>query len=208
MLMDANLGGHWSEAYEDGDLARSWYQQHANVSAQLIQTHCPTLDAPVVDVGGGASTLVDDLLAAGYLDITVLDIAATGVDIAKKRLGKHHVEVKWIVEDLLLWQPDRRYALWHDRAVLHFLTERGDQEQYRAKLLAATDPGSVAVIGVFGPDGPTSCSGLPTTRYDSQRLRDFLGEDFVVAESQLRDHVTPAQATQQFLWSVATRVTQ
>jgi trans-aconitate methyltransferase len=162
----------------------------------------------VVDVGGGASTLVDDLLAAGYLDITVLDIAATGMDIAKKRLGKHHVEVKWIVEDLLDWQPDRRYALWHDRAVLHFLTERGDQEQYRAKLLAATDPGSVAVIGVFGPDGPTSCSGLPTTRYDSQRLRDFLGEDFVVAESQLRDHVTPAQATQQFLWSVATRVTQ
>jgi trans-aconitate methyltransferase len=164
-----------------------------------------TRDAAVIDIGGGASTLVDDLLAAGYHDVSVLDIAATGMEISQARLGAAAAGANWIVADLLAWQPPRRYDVWHDRAVLHFLTEPDDQDQYRRTLLSATHPGSVAVIGVFGPDGPQQCSGLAVRRYGEAEITELLGESFIVTGSFTRDHTTPNSGTQQFTWTTATR---
>jgi len=194
----------WNTAYADGDRGKSWYQTHAATSVELITQVSTAADA-VVDVGGGASTLVDDLLAARYSDLTVLDIAATGLDIARKRLGASAAQVNWLVDDLLSWQPQRSYALWHDRAVLHFLTDRDARERYQRTLLAATHPGSVVVIGVFGPNGPSQCSGLDVHRYGPAEMAELLEPAFAVTASFSRDHTSPSAATQQFQWTTAKR---
>lgn len=201
---EVTSAARWNTAYADGDQGKSWYQTHATTSVELI-TQVSTVTDAVVDVGGGASTLVDDLLTAGYRDLTVLDIAATGMDIARKRLGASAAQVNWRVDDLLSWQPERSYAVWHDRAVLHFLTDRDARERYRRALLAATYPGSVAVIGVFGPDGPSQCSGLDVHRYGPTEMAELLEPAFAVAASFSRDHTSPSLATQQFQWTTARR---
>lgn len=197
---------HWDAAYAQGDTTRSWYQGEAATSAALLSAAGVTPEAAVIDVGGGASTLVDGLLTAGFTALTVLDISPLSLDLAQQRLGPARAgQVTWVVADILAWTPDRTYDVWHDRAVLHFMTTEHDRVRYRRALVAATAPGSVAIFGVFGPQGPEACSGLATRRYDADDIADFLGSDFHVEATELHTHHTPAGADQQFLWARAVR---
>jgi len=203
--MSSSTPDHWDAAYAAGDTTRGWYQSQATMSLQLIEATGLPASASIVDVGSGASVLVDDLLEAGYSDITCVDHSPIGLQVARDRLGARAASVDWIVADLLAWQPPRTYDLWHDRAVLHFLLEDADVAAYRRALLAGTHPGSWLVLGVFGPEGPQMCAGLPVCRYDDERVDALLGADFTRIERTLVDHVRPDGDTQQYLWTLARR---
>jgi trans-aconitate methyltransferase len=202
-----DLAAHWDRAYAEGDTARSWYQPAARTSLALLAAATGGLPASVVDVGGGASTLVDGLLAAGVEDVTVLDVSAAATAIAAARLGEDAQRVTWVTTDLLEWRPPRRYAAWHDRAVLHFLTDDADRGRYAALLDAATAPGSVAVLGGFAPDGPEKCSGLPVRRAGAEELRDLVGEGWTLVEARTETHHTPSGGEQAFQWVALRRDT-
>ena len=194
---------HWDAAYAQGDTGKSWYQEHATTSMGLLSRSAGPADS-LIDIGGGASTLVDDLLDRGWTDVSVLDIADTGLRIARQRLGSRAERVTWILADLLAWTPSRTYDVWHDRAVLHFLSGE-ELRDYREVLLRATRPGSRIIIGVFGPAGPARCSGLAVQRYDAAALGDLLGPQFDLVEESLEVHTTPAAAEQEFQWISAVR---
>jgi SAM-dependent methyltransferase len=196
---------HWDAAYAAGDTTRGWYQPHATMSMRLIEATGLTRSASIVDVGTGASVLVDDLLAAGYTNITCLDHSPVGLRVAQQRLGPAADSVDWIVADLLTWEPDRTYDLWHDRAVLHFLLDDDAVSAYRSTLLAATHAESWLVLGLFGPEGPPMCAGLPVRRYDDTAVDALLGNDFTRVERVVSDHVRPDGDTQQYLWTLARR---
>jgi len=197
---------HWETVYETKDATSvSWYEPEATTSLALIQSVTTRRSEAVIDVGGGASRLVDGLLAAGYTDVSVLDISATALDVARKRLGPDAAHVRWIATDLLTWVPDRQFDTWHDRAVLHFLTDAADQVAYARLLGAAVRSGGHAVIGTFAPDGPTKCSGLPVQRHDAHSLVELVGSGFDLVAEQRETHTTPAGANQAFRWSVLRR---
>lgn len=191
---------HWDAAYAQGDTTRGWYQAQARASIRMLRDADVTSASSLVDIGGGASVLVDDLLDAGFDDITVLDHSPVGLDIARARLGARAADVTWIVHDLLTWTPPRRFDVWHDRAVLHFLLDDDAQIRYADVLRSATHPGSIAIIGVFGPTGPEMCSGLPVHRYDALALDDLLGSDFTRIAANEDVHVKPDGSTQDYLW--------
>jgi SAM-dependent methyltransferase len=202
----ASTPDHWNAAYAAGDTTRGWYQPQATMSLRLIaQTGLPAT-ASIVDVGAGASVLVDDLLAAGYTDITLVDHSPVGLQVARDRLGDSAEGIDIVVADLLSWSPPRAFDLWHDRAVLHFLLEDDQVTAYRRTLLAGTHPGSWLVLGAFGPEGPQMCAGLPVRRYDEQRVDALLGADFTVVDRVVADHIRPDGDTQQYLWTLAHRV--
>ena len=196
---------HWDAAYAAGDTTRGWYQPHATMSMRLIEATGLSRSASIVDVGTGASVFVDDLLAAGYTNITCLDHSPVGLRVAQQRLGPAADTVDWIVADLLTWEPDRTYDLWHDRAVLHFLLDDDAVSAYRSTLLAGTHAGSWLVLGLFGPEGPQMCAGLPVRRYDDTAVDALLGNDFMRVERVVSDHVRPDGDTQQYLWTLARR---
>ena len=196
---------HWDAAYALGDTTRSWYQERAHQSLAMLDQCAVTASANVVDVGGGASVLVDDLLGLGFCDITVLDVARSAVQVARSRLGAAAASVTWVVDDLRDWRPGRTFDVWHDRAVLHFLTEPIDRDRYRAVLEAATVPGSVAVLATFAPDGPAMCSGLPVRRYDVDDLQTMLGPQWSLVTSAREEHTTPAGGSQPFTWAAFRR---
>lgn len=196
---------HWDAAYAAGDTTRGWYQSQATMSLRLIESTGLGAQASIVDVGSGASVLVDDLLEAGYSDITCVDHSPIGLQVARDRLGARASSVDWIVADLLAWDPPRTYDIWHDRAVLHFLLDDGAVAAYRRALLAGTKPGSWLVIGVFGPEGPQMCAGLPVRRYDDASVAALLGAEFARRERVIVDHVRPDGDTQQYLWTLARR---
>lgn len=196
---------HWDAAYAAGDTTRGWYQSQATMSLRLIESTGLGAQASIVDVGSGASVLVDDLLETGYSDITCVDHSPIGLQVARDRLGARASSVDWIVADLLAWDPPRRYDIWHDRAVLHFLLDDGAVAAYRRALLAGTKPGSWLVIGVFGPEGPQMCAGLPVRRYDDASIAALLGAEFARRERVIVDHVRPDGDTQQYLWTLARR---
>jgi hypothetical protein len=160
----------------------------------------------LIDVGGGASALVDALLDGGWVDLTVLDVSAAGLRTAQNRLGAAADRVQWLAADLLTWKPQRRYAVWHDRALLHFFATSTDQDRYRDVLQTATTTGSVAVFGAFAPDGPPSCSGLPVTRYSVEDLAAFVGEHWLLLAREQEEHHTPASNIQPFTWASFRRV--
>jgi trans-aconitate methyltransferase len=196
---------HWESVYrEKAEDAVSWFQAHPEISLELIRAHCRPGEA-LVDVGGGASRLVDHLLAAGYADLTVLDISEAALERAGMRLGKAALRVQWRVADITSWQPERRYRLWHDRAVFHFLTEAADRDAYRRNLMQALAPGGHALIASFAPDGPERCSGLPVQRYSPESLARELGEGLRLRESRDETHLTPAGRLQRFQYSVFER---
>jgi SAM-dependent methyltransferase len=178
----------------------SWYEPHAEKSLELIRSACVPLGDPIIDVGGGASFLVDDLLAEGYRDLTVLDISASVLQKLRRRLGSQASSVTLIHQDVTAFHAQKPYALWHDRAVFHFLVQREDRERYIDVLRSALRAGGQVIIATFGPSGPERCSGLPTMRYDSQALASELGPDFKLIESALVVHRTPRDAAQQFLY--------
>jgi trans-aconitate methyltransferase len=154
---------HWDGVYAGGDTSVSWAQDRPAPSLRAIAATAVSPRAPIIDVGGGSSMLAAELLAAGHGDVTVLDVSANALRLARERLGERADRVEWMVADLLEWRPRRRYALWHDRAVLHFFTRESDRASYAGRVREALAPGGHAVIATFAPDGPTSCSGLPVT---------------------------------------------
>ncbi len=197
---------HWNDAYAKGGRDVSWFQSQAAVSMVLIKSVASASDTPIVDIGGGASVLVDELLAARFADISVLDVSEHGLNIARERLGDTAKEVDWIVCDLLDWGPRRRYGVWHDRAVLHFLTAVDDRVRYRETLLNALRPGGHAVIGVFAEDGPERCSELEVRRYSQDDLTQLFGDAFTIVDRRREMHRTPGCNSQPFNWVVARRV--
>ena len=194
---------HWNGVYTPRPAdSVSWYQARPDTSLRLLAQAAP--DGPVLDVGGGTSTLADELLGAGRDDVTVLDVSAAALDHVRRRLGAHP-GLRLVAADLLRWQPDRAYAAWHDRAVLHFLVDRGDQAAYARAAAQAVRPGGAAVMGVFAPDGPTSCSGLPTARHSADSVAALLGPAFELEHAEREDHITPTGSRQAFAWAMLRR---
>ena len=198
---------HWDRLYRVKSAAElSWYESHPLRSLQSIQETGVPADAPILDVGGGASVLVDDLLVLGYMDVTVLDLAPAALAQSRDRLGAAAENVTWIAGDVTTFRPPRRYAVWHDRAVLHFLLDVRQQEQYVAVLRSALASRGHVILATFGPAGPTRCSGLPVQRYSVEMLSTLLGPGFELRGSMLEDHHTPSGVSQQFLhtrWQAA-----
>ncbi len=198
---------HWDDVYSRrSEEAHSWYQADPAASRALIEAYTPDLDAPIIDIGAGASLLVDSLLARGFSDITLLDVSEQALDTVHKRLGEHAGTVTIMAGDITQWKPSRPYAIWHDRAVLHFLRERVAQDAYVDALIAGTETGSKVVISTFAPEGPERCSNLPVVRYSAEGLAELLGKSFALAESRKEDHLTPGGQTQVFTVAVFERL--
>jgi len=204
------MGGsrsHWEHVHSGrAPNEVSWYQLHAVRSLELIEKAAPEHTSSVVDVGGGASPLVDGLLARGFGDIAVLDITETALARARARLGAKAQKIAWIRADVTEWKPARTWDIWHDRAVFHFLTGKAQQDDYIGALSAATRPGATVIISTFAPDGPARCSGLPVQRYDAETLAARLGPLFALRSSSRESHVTPWQAEQRFSYAVLQRL--
>ncbi|WP_440636574.1 class I SAM-dependent methyltransferase [Bradyrhizobium sp. PUT101] len=193
---------HWDHVYATkGEAEVSWFQDSPATSLDLIRAANPDHGATIIDIGGGASRLVDALLQDGYRDVAVLDLSANALDAAKKRIGGAASIVDWIVADATTWQPAKTYDVWHDRAAFHFLTDPRDRAAYVERLRSALAPGGQVVIGTFAPDGPERCSGLPVQRHDSASLAAELGPEFVLVETRSETHHTPWNSTQAFQFS-------
>jgi SAM-dependent methyltransferase len=196
---------HWDDRYETiGAESVSWHQDRPAVSLELLDALGVQPDESLIDVGGGASNLVDHLLAAGHHDVGVLDLSVVALDVARTRIGDPPA-VTWIVQDLLSWQPERTWDVWHDRAVLHFLLDDDDRRRYAQTMRAAVRPGGAIVIGAFAEDGPTECSALPVRRHRPEDLVALVGDCEVVVQRR-EVHRTPSGAQQPFNW-IAARLT-
>ena len=193
---------HWEQVYTAKEPTTvSWYAPHLTDSLAYIHRTGLPKSAAIIDVGGGESTLVDDLLDEGYKRLSVLDISNRALDVCRQRLGERTGRVKWIAANVLE-QPLEPHSLdiWHDRAVFHFLTDEGQRRAYVAQVLGALRPGGYAIVGAFGPDGPTQCSGLPVARYAAGELHGEFGGQFRLVESTTTVHTTPSGAPQQFVY--------
>jgi len=197
-----NLGSYWESIYRTKAAdAVSWYRPHLDRSLSLIESALPLRSAAIIDVGGGESTLVDDLLAGGYQNLTVLDISHVALAVTRARLGGAADSVRWICADVTrfpLAQP--AYDLWHDRAVFHFLTEPQQRYDYIRAVQSGVRPGGHVIVSTFGAQGPNKCSGLDVMRYDAQGLHGEFGDRFRLIESSTEMHRTPFGTMQQFLY--------
>ena len=193
---------HWEHFYSTKATdAVSWYRPHARLSLALIQRAAPGRPVHVIDVGGGASTLVDDLLDQAVGNIDVLDISGAALNAARQRLGPRAAEVRWIEGDVTkLSLEQARYDIWHDRAVFHFLTSPDDRAAYVAQVRRAVKPGGHVIVAAFAPDGPQQCSGLPVVRYAPAALHAEFGGAFELLEHLREDHLTPAGVIQHFVY--------
>jgi ubiquinone/menaquinone biosynthesis C-methylase UbiE len=193
---------HWEKIYaEKTPKAVSWYRPHLETSLALIEQTASGRSASVIDVGGGESTLVDDLLARKYENITVLDISQTAIDANRKRLGRTAERVHWLVADIIQVELESSaYDVWHDRAVFHFLTAAADRIAYIHRVANAVKRGGNVIVSTFGPEGPTRCSGLDVVRYDAESLHREFGVHFRMLGSSTELHRTPFGTIQQFLY--------
>lgn len=190
---------HWNDRYQsNGSETLSWYEPRPSTSLELLELVGITPAASVIDIGGGASTLVDHLLAAGHQDLAVLDLSTVALDIARSRLADP-TAVTWIQANITTWQPSRRWNTWHDRAVLHFLVDDEARANYLAALRHSLTPGGAFVIGTFAEDGPTHCSALPVRRHSPDDLAELVG-DVEIIEQRRVIHRTPGDADQPFNW--------
>jgi len=196
---------HWDEAFAAGDEQRSWYQARPAESVDAIERVAPDRDVAIIDVGGGSSGLSGALLAAGYRDLTVLDISQKALALARSRLADEAESITWIAADLLAWRPPRRFQVWHDRAVLHFFRDARDRRGYADALHQALAPGGHAIIATFAPSGPDRCSGLPVQRSSAEDILDLLGSEFSAVQQSVLVHTTPSGAEQPFTWVIARR---
>jgi ubiquinone/menaquinone biosynthesis C-methylase UbiE len=198
---------HWQQVYQTKATdAVSWYRPHLGVSLGLLELAGVSSGSRLIDVGGGASTLVDDLLARGLRDITVLDVSEAALAVARRRLGDREREVTWIAADVLRTEfPAGAFDLWHDRAVFHFLTDPADAARYATQAARALRAGGHAVIGGFAPDGPERCSGLPVARRSAQDIAAILGPAFRLIAQRAETHVTPGGSEQKFAYALLRR---
>jgi len=205
-MSDVSRKAHWEGVYTTkGEREVSWFQENPAQSLQLIALAGLSTDAAIIDIGGGASRLVDALVERKIGKITVLDLSAAALDAARGRLGDRAAGVKWMVADITTWEPPQTYDLWHDRAAFHFLTDASDRSAYVRHLKKAVGPGGHVIIGTFALDGPERCSGLPIMRYDAGILDTILGTEFELMDTRRDDHTTPWGAVQRFQFSTFRR---
>ncbi len=193
---------HWEQVYASKPAEKlGWYEPHLRISLDWIdELHLP-VDASILDVGGGASTLTEDLLDRGYRSITVIDLSARALSAAQERLAARAPLVTWLEADITAIElPNHCYDLWHDRAAFHFLTEPEQRQKYRANLLRALRPGGYLIVGAFALEAPPTCSGLPVQHYDSAKLQDFLGPTLELQRDIKESHLTPGGVQQMYLY--------
>jgi trans-aconitate methyltransferase len=204
----ASRQAHWEKVYNtkrENEL--SWFQENPAPSLDLIAKAGATAASSVIDIGGGASRLVDALVENGFRNVTVLDLSDAALMAAKARLLGRAEQVRWVVADVTEWEPHGlAYDIWHDRAAFHFLTEERDRVAYVARLIKAVKPGGHAIIATFAPDGPERCSGLPVVRYDAESLRREVGDALELIETLRHEHRTPWGSGQRFQFSLFRRV--
>ena len=193
---------HWEKVYgTKAPDAVSWYAPHLETALKLIQQATDNKSASIIDIGGGQSTLVDDLITEGYQDISVLDISQKAIDVAKERIGKLADQVHWYCADITqATLPQNYFDVWHDRAVFHFLTEESQRVNYIEQVKQSVKHGGYVIMSTFGPEGPEKCSGLDVIRYDSEKLHGQFGKGFKLIDSSTEIHKTPMGTTQQFLY--------
>ena len=198
---------HWQAVYQRKRPEEvSWYQATPAPSLAALDRLGATQAMSLVDIGGGASMLVDALLERGWRDLTVLDIAEPALAASRARLGEMGAEVRWQVADIRDWRPGRRFDVWHDRAVFHFLTDEPDRDGYKRALAEGTSTGSLVLIATFAPDGPAQCSGLPVRRYDAAAMAAELGAGFTLLADWPETHLTPWGDRQSFQWCAFARL--
>jgi 2-polyprenyl-3-methyl-5-hydroxy-6-metoxy-1,4-benzoquinol methylase len=197
-----DIKSHWEKVYTAKSPNQvSWYRPHLETSLALIEQAAGEHSASIIDVGGGESTLVDDLVARGYQNVTVLDISQTAIDVTRKRLKEAAERVQWLAGDVTKLKLERNaYDVWHDRAVFHFLTSIEQRIAYVESVAHAVKTGGHVILSTFGPEGPTKCSGLDVMRYEAESLHDQFGARFRLVESSKELHDTPFGTTQQFLY--------
>jgi len=197
--MGIGIKDHWEGIYKDKFPSEvSWYQKDPIFSLSLIKNLLLERDENIIDVGGGASTLVDSLIEEEFKNITVLDLSSNALALAKKRLGEKAELINWEIEDVTNYVSEHEYTLWHDRAVFHFLTEKSDREKYRKVLESSVRDGGYVIIAAFSIGGPTKCSGLDTVQYDAEKLKNELGVSFKLINKKSEKHITPAGKEQLF----------
>ena len=205
-MQNESRQAHWEDVYtKKGENEVSWFQENPAPSLELIAQVGATSASAIIDIGGGASRLVDSLIDRDFEDVTVLDLSAAALGAAKARLGSRAAQVHWIVADVTVWEPLKAYDIWHDRAAFHFLTEDRDRAAYVARLERALKVGGCAIIATFALDGPERCSGLPVVRYDPASLGQTLGRAFQLVDSRRQAHSTPWASNQSFQFSVFRR---
>lgn len=199
---------HWDKVYSTKAAdAVSWFQPHAELSFGIIKATGVAHDATLVDVGGGASVLVDDLLDHGYRNLAVLDISAAALRAARKRLGPRAAKVQWIEADITEAKlPARHFDVWHDRAVFHFLTSPEDRAAYVRAVFHSVKPGGHVIVATFAEDGPEKCSGLPVMRYSPDGLHAEFGESFSLLDHRKEAHLTPSGTVQQFVYCYCRKI--
>lgn len=199
-MRSSERAAHWDKAYRSqGVESVSWYESEPATSLELVGSLGIDPTTGVVDVGGGASPLVDRLIERGFVDVSVLDVSETALAEARRRVGRAS-GVIWLHQDILEWRPARRYGLWHDRAVFHFLTDDADRARYLEVLSTAIENGGGLIVATFADDGPEYCSGLRVARYSADELVSLLGDRFVPTETRREVHATPAGPIQPFTW--------
>ena len=201
---DPHVHEHWEHVYQSKAADQmSWFQPEARVSLEIIKRSAPDHAAAIIDVGGGASTLVDGLLAAGYRALTVLDVAETALETTRRRVRESAAHVTWIHANVLdASLPGSAYDLWHDRAVFHFLAAASDRQRYVSQVRHAVRPGGHLLMATFAEDGPTRCSGLDVSRYSADELHAEFGAEFALVTSRREVHRTPSGAEQAFTYCV------
>ncbi|MEO8486868.1 MAG: class I SAM-dependent methyltransferase [Betaproteobacteria bacterium] len=193
---------HWEQVYQTKRPDEvSWYRSHLDISLELVQDAAPARDSQIIDVGGGESTLVDDLLALNYTNVHVLDLSPTALAVTRDRLGRLSSHAKWLTGDVTSFPFSRhQFDVWHDRAVFHFLTAGEDRANYVAQVARAVKPGGHVVVATFGPEGPQQCSGLNVMRYEADGLHAEFGAAFRLVRHLTELHETPRGAIQQFTY--------
>jgi ubiquinone/menaquinone biosynthesis C-methylase UbiE len=201
---------HWDNIYATKDTKGvSWFREHLAPSLELIESAQLNRDAHIIDIGGGASTLVDDLLDLGFTNLTVLDISANALEKIKQRLGEKAAGITWTAADITqVALPENEYDVWHDRAVFHFLTEANDRAAYLKNLNRALKPDGHFIIATFADDGPQKCSGLDVERYNIEKLRRTVGQGFNLIQTFREQHRTPSDTTQNFIYAHFRRALQ
>ncbi len=198
---------HWENVYKTKNADQvSWFKPHLSMSLGLILGTKIDKHDPIIDVGGGASTLVDDLLSEGFMDITVLDISSESLEVAKKRLGKKALKVHWMTDDITTANlPKNHYSLWHDRAVFHFLTSPEDRKKYVKVMNESLKPQGAVIIATFSLKGPERCSGLDIVRYSPETLQAEFGENYRLIKNLEEPHETPFGTKQEFVYCLFKR---